>query len=109
MNSCSHKDRGHEMSQTEIVAIHDPDDCEQAEAEIRRLRTEVEALSRELEVARECHVEKLQRATQAEAEIRRLRAALSDMLNGDCLPGCRTEYASGCNCWTEKAQRALAR
>lgn len=29
------------MSQTDIVAVHDPDDCKQAEAEIRRLREQI--------------------------------------------------------------------
>lgn len=38
------------------------------------LLAEVSALSRELEVARECHVEKLERAVKAEAEVARLAA-----------------------------------
>lgn len=48
-------------------------------AERDALRTELTALSRELEAARECHVEKLQRARRAEAEVARLRAAVRDV------------------------------
>lgn len=45
-----------------------------------RLLGEIAALSRELEVARECHVEKLERALKAEAEVNRLRIALTGMV-----------------------------
>lgn len=46
-----------------------------------RLLGEIAALSRELEVARECHVEKLERALKAEAEVERLRDLLNRSLS----------------------------
>lgn len=64
------------------------------------LAAELEQTQSTLNAALEGRQWQLQRALKAEAAIR-------DMLDGDCLPGCRTEYASGCTCWEEKARRAL--
>lgn len=51
------------------MSREDTNPVQRLQAENERLATELAALSRELEAARECHVEKLERAVKAEAVI----------------------------------------